>query len=103
MEEIYKMIYYQIGIVDYMPRLLYTTNTISDYTDSYILGEAIPIIISFNEYKNYKKKQIIVKDIIYWFENTIEDLKPGDAIIVNIYTNEMYRIKTVARGVIIER
>ena len=89
------MKYYQVGVVDYRPRI--DINGTADYSEPYILGDTIPIIISF--IKESSLSEHVTTHQVYWVENTVEDLKPGDPIIFNINTKEIYKITADPRGV----
>lgn len=89
------MKYYQVGVVDYRPRI--DINGTADYSEPYILGDTIPIIISF--IKESSLSEHITTHRVYWMENKAEELKPGDPVIFNIQTEEIYKIRIDSRGV----
>ncbi len=107
------MMYFEIGVVDYTPRLI-TNGDLADYSDTYALGEAVPVITLFKKENRidgyfkegewvYETRESIRQEHIYWIENSIEGLKPGDAIIMNTSANIMYKIRVDERGVGVEQ
>lgn len=94
------MKYYQVGVVKYSPRML--EGCVADYSVHYKEGDIIPIITLWVEDK-YMGEDGFVKYIREehetWIENTIKGLKPGDPVIFNMITNEIYKITVDSRGV----
>lgn len=93
------MKYFQVGVVNYNPRIHPQLSGLgtADYSDPYELGDVVPVIISFVKESLYKEH--IRVEQIYWMENKIEGLKPGDPVIINWMSEEMYKIETDCRGV----
>ena len=71
--------YWDIGIVSYNPRIEH------DDCDPYEIGDIIPVIVAISQDNAYDWH-------IYWIENTIKNLKVGDAIGVDVMCNEMIEI-----------
>jgi len=106
------MRYYQVGIVDYDIRMMHGFREgMATYSDYYELGDIIPIITLFKKETKidryldesceyiYTETEHTLSEHIFWMTNTIENLKPGDPVCINISSEEMLKIKTDSRGV----
>lgn len=81
--------YYTVGMVDYTPRMNTMISGIADTNSPYELGEPVPIIDYIEHNGRYYMRRI------YWMENTIEGLKPGDTVLFNLMEEKIYKLKLV--------